>query len=362
MFPSPTGGALSDTSSNVMGFTEDRAQSKFGPYYLLVAENPYVLWEAIEQWKATWKRVDSTIHVQSFTAPNIDFDELLAAGSTIPMFETIQPVVIHDVDRLTGKKLDEFVRIVKQSSPATKWLLTSEGFDKRTAQYKAISSLGPVEEFPRIYADKMSGWIQRIASDFEAVLAPDAMNMIAAVHGSDLFAARQTIERAVLFIGRKRRIELEDVESVMVGEGEYDVFQLLEAASRNDFARTLAMARSLYAAAREDRDIPFWLSMMYGQCLRYLQMLEYDGKSNEQVGQVLHLHPFVVGKLRAQASGFGYDRLLEIITAAFETERALKTSTLTPKMAWELFVWRLSTRKKREAHSILSLESVRTWE
>ncbi len=363
MFTVPAGRAQSPPHDIAMGFSEDRAQGKFGPYYLLVADNPYVLWDAAEQWKAYWKRTGGdALRVQTFTAPQIDFDQLLGAGATMPMFETTQPIIIKDADRLTSKKLDEFLRIFKQSSASTKWLLTAEGFDKRTAQYKAISSLGPMESFPKIYPEQLGGWVQRIASDFEATLAPAAVDLVASVHGSDLFGARQTIERAVLYIGRKRRIEVADVEIVMAGEGEYDVFQLLEAASRNDFSRALSIARSLLATSRSDSDISFWLTLIHGQCLRFLQLLEHAGKTNDQVALILHIHPFLVGKLRPQATGLGFERLTGAVSAAFETDWAIKTSTLSPQMAWELFIWRIASGKRAQTQPVMNLESPRVWE
>lgn len=346
-----------------MGFSEDRAQGKFGPYYLLEAENPYVLWDAEEHWKSVWRRIPGeAARIQSFTAPQIDFDQLLGAGATMPMFETVQPVIIHHADRLTGKPLDELVRIVKQSPPSTKWLLTSEGFDKRKSQYKTLAALGPTESFPRIYPEQLSGWVQRIATDFDAALSSSAVELIASVHGSDLFGARQTIERAVLYIGRKRRIEQADVELVMAGEGEYDVFQLLEAASRNDMARALAMARSLLASSRSDSDISFWLALIHGQCVRFLRLLDYQGKSDQQAAQALSIHPFLVSKLRVQASGIGYEGLIGIVAAAFETDWAVKTSVLTPQMAWELFVWRVARGKRPLSTPLIDLESPRVWE
>lgn len=345
-----------------MGFSEDRAQGKFGSYYLLVAENPYVLWDAAEDWRLAWKSSAGASRPQTFTAPHIDFDQLLGAGATMPMFETVQPIIIKDVDRLNGRKFDEFARIVRQSSASTKWLLTTEGMDKRKSEYKTLASFGPVELFPKIYPEKLGGWVQRIASAFEATLSPPAVELVASVHGSDLFGARQTVERAVLYIGRKRRIEVADIELVMAGEGEYDVFQLLEAASANDFSRALSIARSLLATSRSDSEISFWLSLIHGQCVRFLQLLDHAGKSNDQVGQIFHIHPFLVGKLRTQAAGLGYDGLTGTVSAAFETDWAIKTSTLTPQLAWELFVWRVAHGRKQLSTPIFDLESPRTRE
>jgi DNA polymerase-3 subunit delta len=319
-----------------------------------------VLWDAVEDWKSAWKSsTNGASRPETFTAPNIDFNQLLGAGATMPMFETIQPIVIKDVEKLNSKKLEEFLRIHKQSPSSTKWLLTSEGMDKRKAEYKSLSSLGPVELFPKIYPEKLGGWVQRIATSLEATLSSAAVEMVASVHGHDLFGARQTIERAVLYTGRKRRIEVADVELVMAGEGEYDVFQLLEAASRNDFSRALSIARSLLASSRSDSEISFWLALIHGQCVRFLQLLEHAGKTNEQVGQILHIHPFLVGKLRTQAAGFGHDGLTGTVAAAFETDWAIKTSTLTPQLAWELFVWRVAHARTNVSNPLSDLESPR---
>lgn len=351
--------ALNRPDDIKMGFSEDRAKGKFGPFYLLVAENPYVLWDAAEDWKSAWKSVGSDIaRIQTFNAPNVDFEMLLGAGSTMPMFETVQPVLIRDVGRFTGRKQEEFLRIVKQSSPSTKWLLTTEEIDKRTTFYKTLAALGPVEIFPRIYPDQLNGWVKRIAADFDASLSTAAIELTASVHGADLFGVRQTLERATLYIGHKRRVEASDIELVLAGEGEYDVFQLLEAASRSDLARSIAIAKALSASGDVRHDASIWLGMIHGQCLRYLQILELAGKSNEQIGQELHIHPFLISKLRTQAADFGYEALVAAVETAFEIDWILKTSTLPPQTAWELFVWKISRGEKFIHTRLLDLEAV----
>ena len=39
-----------------MGFSEDRAQGRFKERYFLLAANPYLLWDAVENWKAVWRK------------------------------------------------------------------------------------------------------------------------------------------------------------------------------------------------------------------------------------------------------------------------------------------------------------------
>ena len=340
-----------------MGFSEDRAQGKFGPAYLLIAENPFVLWDAQEQWKSVWRATAGTnLPVLSFSAPHIDFDRLRNAGMTVPMFETIQLVIVQGVDRIAASKQDDFLSCVRLLSPSTKILLTAEGFDRRTSFYKSLSGLCETESFKPIYEENVPGWVRRIVSDFDWSISPAAVDLIAAVHGTDLFGVRQTIERATLYIGGKRRIEVADVEIVLAGEGEHDVYQLLEVASRRDLEAAIRKARALWAGG--DR-LTLWLSTIYGQCVRLFRFLDASGESDEELGRALHMHPFIVKKTRPVALAYGYDGLTGAINAVFETDWAVKTSTLPPEFAWELFVWRLAGGSKRLIRPLFDLETPR---
>lgn len=346
-----------------MGFSEDRAQGRFGSFYLLIAENPYLLWEAAEHWKAIWRRqTGDDLRVETFTAPHIDFDRLLGAGATMPMFETTQLVLIRDVEKVTGKKQEELIRILQQSSPSTKWLLTAAELDRRTVLGKKLTTLGPVEEFKRVYPDQVSGWVTRIAADLGATLAPTAVELVASVHGTDLFAVRQTIERVALYVGKRRRIEAADIEVVLAGEGEYDVFQLLEAASRSDFERGLTIARALAASADLRFELSVWLSLIFGQCQRYLKILELSDRPIEQIAQQMHIHAFLMGKLYKQATDLGYDALIRTCEATFETDYIVKTSKASPALAWELFVWRIVAGRNIPRDAFLDLSAVRSGE
>ena len=352
-----TPGIVGGDKGQFMGFSEDRASGKFGPFYFLTAENPYVLWDAVEHWKAVWRHGNSggkqSVPCRVFTAPQIDFDRLVDLGTTVPMFDTLQLVQVEQVDRVAAARQDEFVSILRRFGQSTKVLLTAEGMDRRKSFFKALETLGPSEAFPRIYPEDIPGWVRRIASDFEWTLSPAAVELLVSVHGSDLFAVRQTIERTTLYVGSHRRVEISDVEAVITGAGEHDVFQLLEAASRDDAARALSILRSLFAQG----DLPtLWLSGLTSQCMRLLKVAGMEAKLDAEIGRAMGLHPFIIRKLRPQASGLGTTGLVQTIGAIFETDWAIKTSTMPTRLAMEVLVWRISTRQRRIEPAWIDLE------
>ncbi|MEW5702897.1 MAG: DNA polymerase III subunit delta [Candidatus Zixiibacteriota bacterium] len=327
-----------------MGFSEDRAKGHFGSFHLIVAENPYLLWEATEHWKSVWRREAPGAALRIFTAPHVEMDRLLELGTTVPLFETVQLIVVEQIDRLPAARQKELADIVSGCGPTTKILLTAESIDRRTSFYKTLANLGPCEVFPRIYQDDIPGWVKRLAGEIGWVLSPQATELISSVHGTDLFAVAQTLERVTLFIGQKRRIEVGDIETVIAGDGEHDIYLLIEALIAGELQRSLGIVNSLLSSG--DRTF-LWLTQVQGQCMRLFRLLDMADKTDHEAGQSLGIHHYLVRRLRPLAAALGRDGLTAVSQVVFETDWAMKSSLLPPRLAWELFVWRLAGENRR---------------
>jgi DNA polymerase-3 subunit delta len=226
--------------------------------------------------------------------------------------------------------------------------------DKRKKLFKGLCAWGSFEEFPAIYPDRLPGWAQRIAGEFGWRLSPAAAELLASTYGDDLFAVRQTIERATLFLGAQRRIEVADIEPMLAGEGMHSVFLLLDAVSSSDLARALAIVRSLFAG--EDHP-PLWLSALASLLTRLLKLLELNEPNDVRASQLTGIKPFFMAKSRAQAEHFGREGLTNGILACYETEWATRTSPLPERLAWEILAWRLCRKTPLADFALVDSES-----
>ena len=341
-----------------MGFSEDRATGKYGPRYFLIAENSYLLWDAIEDWKAAWQK-SGKIPLDTFRPPKIDFDRLLDIGATIPMFGDSRLVVIHDVDGVALSQQERLFSTLSHFGDTTKVLITAAPFDKRTKLFKTLCNWGSYEEFPRVFDNQIPGWAKRIAGEFGWQLAPGAANLLGETFGVDLFSVRQTIERATLYIGSIRRIELADIEIVLSGEGTHSVFLLLDAVADSDLARALTIVRSLFASS----DYPeSWLATLSGLLLRLLRLLEVNDPNDFNAARMTGIHEKFIGQSRRQAAQFRAQGLSAAILACFEIEWAIKTSQVGRRLGWELLVYRLCRKRVLAGPPFFDLENPKTGE
>jgi DNA polymerase-3 subunit delta len=336
-----------------MGFSEDRARGKYGPRYVLVAENGYLLWDAIEDWKRVWRQSEH-IPLDTFRAPKIDYDRLLDVGATIPMFGEVRLVVIQDAERVADKQQKRLLDALARFGDSTKVLVAAHKLDKRKKTYKGLKAWGDLEEFPRIYDNQIPGWAKRIAGDFGWQLAPDAAGLLATTFGDDLFSVRQTIERATLYIGNRRRIESADVEIVLAGEGTHTVFLLLNALGDGDLNRSLAIVRSLFAGQDQPH---LWLAALSSLLQRLLRLAELDEPDKFTAARQTGIHHRFIDQARSQVRHFRTQGLSAAILACFETEWAIKTSRVTPRLGWELLVYRLCSRKALNGPPFFDLEN-----
>lgn len=326
-----------------MGFSEDRARGQFGPLYLVVAENPYLLWDATGHWRTVCTREaegeGGECRFDAIDGASLNLDNFAALLCGLPMFATRQLVIVRNVDKVPAARQEDFVRIIARRTESTRILLISSGLDKRLKWVKALLKLAPVEEFPRIWDNQLSGWAKRIAGDLGASLSPQAAELLAGVHGFDLFEMHQTIERALLYMGEPRRIETDDVTTVSAGEGSLNIFMLQAALARSDLAGALAIVRALFAGG--DRST-LWLSVLYSHFKKLADVLELPrGLSDADAARQLHTKPFIFGKLRAGAVHFGEQGVAGALGAIFETDWAGKTSRVPPRLAFELLIYRL---------------------
>ncbi len=188
---------------------------------------------------------------------------------------------------------------------------------------------------------QMPGFIMKQASEKQGEFTPQAALELTRAIGTDTMVANQEIDKLLNYVDYKRPIEAEDVRLLSPDIAPISVFDMVDAIGERDLSNA---AQLLHRLLEVEMPIP-----LFGMIIRQFRLLilarevlDQHGRTQE-IEKALKVHPFVAGKVEKQASLFNMPQLKEIYHRLLNTDEAMKTGQMDPKLAIEMFVSQLST-------------------
>jgi DNA polymerase-3 subunit delta len=188
--------------------------------------------------------------------------------------------------------------------------------------------------------------------------------MFLARTGDDLRSVQQELEKLLLFIGDRSMITAQDVESVVVDQGEAWIFDLTRALGDRDAPAALAHLARLLAQGEAALKILATLAGEIRRLLRARQLLVTDlsklwrrGMSYQQFQQLVSRDrgPLLTRNLYAdymcfqRAERFSLAELQSYMEALFATDYRLKSGGTQAGLALERLILGLCMRRKPAA-------------
>jgi DNA polymerase-3 subunit delta len=168
------------------------------------------------------------------------------------------------------------------------------------------------------------------------VLSTEAVQLLAALVGTDLRLLDQEIEKLLLYAG-DRQVTTDDVQALVSRARETSIFDLVDCVGRRQTDRALKLLHGLL----DDGEAPLYLLTMLARQVRILiqvSELELSDMAPEAIAGRLKLHPFVVKKGLDQARNFRLDQLERAHERLVETDWAIKTGELDEVLALDMLV------------------------
>lgn len=198
-------------------------------------------------------------------------------------------------------------------------------------------------------------WAIQIAAARGVELQPDAARELAdALHG-DLMRMASELEKLVLFVDQKKKIELADVEEMVLSAKQRSLYELTDAISARDAARALALLQGLLNASDGGEDGAIGHLYMLARTFRQmLVILEKNVRDSHGIWQALwpgfRVPPFAVDELIRQARRYkSRSALMQMIERIARADVEIRSSPPDKKLVLERLVIDLSRIGKVDA-------------
>jgi len=292
------------------------------------------------------------MNIDSFPSGKLDLGKVEQVCVSFPFLSRRRLVIVEQPSQsLTNNDLKENFYRLLISIPDTTALLIIERVDFTATRGKTpkalnelihwleendISSYIKRFEIPR--GSQYIQWIRHRAHELEGEIQPQAAHLLAELAVGDPHLAHQELSKLLDYVNRDRPIEVEDVEELTPLKRQSDVFAMVDAMGQRNGPQALQWLRQLL-----ENDSPLYAFSMIVRQFRLL-LLTKDAQANQQDPQkALDVHPYVAGKIIAQAKNFSQNDLEEIYHLLKGIDIASKTGKDNMEVALEGFVANLTS-------------------
>jgi DNA polymerase-3 subunit delta len=201
------------------------------------------------------------------------------------------------------------------------------------AAMKALGSdLVKPREYPLMRRDSLGGWIRDRAAMKGATVEPQGMAELAEIVGPNLWALDGEIEKLAIYVG-DRPITLADVQALVTGNRESNIFELVDAIMDKRPNTALEVTERLLNSGAAG---PYLVSMIARQARMVAIAQDLAARKvpqNEWAQRIGTSSDFVVRKTSEQARRFSAEAVRGLYRLLLEADMAMKTSDTTDELA-----------------------------
>ena len=211
------------------------SKGRLFPVYLICGEEHYLTRVVVDKVKDVYK-AETGAEMERLSAKGLDTVAALDGLKTLPMWTKGKLLIVDEAQSLTQASKELILNYVKSPSPTAILVLVASKFDGRSKLCKSIAENGAVVEISTIYENRMAYWINRECREKGYNISHEAAEFMTELVGTDLSKMSGAVEKIILYIGKKKLIDLQDVETVLSDTSQKSIFDLTNAVGSKKIA------------------------------------------------------------------------------------------------------------------------------
>ena len=239
------------------------------------------------------------------------------------------------------KPLGEYIPKVPDS---TVMVLVDDEVKSNNPLFKVLSAKAEVRAFPLLRDARLRQWVQERVKEEGGSVSPRAVDVLARLVGSNLWAMSGEIEKLLLYAAG-RCIEEGDIRLLVGYTQEASVFAMVDAIVE---FRAQAAERSLQQLLQQGAAPSYLLAMLSRQMRLIVRAKEAKNARvsvNELRGRLGLTSEFQVRRVQEQADRYSMPRIKYVYRKLLETDLDIKTGKYDPELAVGILVAEVCQRK-----------------
>lgn len=282
--------------------------------------------------------------VTRISASGSGLDELLERARMMPMLSPVQVLLLEDAEALDreGESSDEIIEALSayldDPAPFSIIIFIADALDRRRRLYKTLAEKSLFVELSAGRED-VAILAADMARELGAEIAPDALAELMDATSGEPAKIRLELEKLSLYAA-KRKIEVADVEALVVSAQKFTVWKLADVLAARDRRAAMEFLDGLLREGEQPAQIVGALAWMYRKLVEARELPL--GANQFQAARELGMRPEAAAIALAQSRKIPKEDLLAGIVALAEADNELKSGAPDPRAILEFLLARLT--------------------
>ncbi len=313
-----------------MKYTELKAQlkNKTDSAYLIFGDDRYLCYDALKKIEDSLNITIKDMNSVTISGDSTTAKDIVTSANLYPFGDLKRLVVVKDFAPNKSAK-DEYAIIseyLKQPLDSTVMVF----FNPETHDfYKNMKGLTPID-CSKIDAKTISAYVKNFLAKNSIQSSEDAIDKLILFCGNDMARITNELEKLSAYVADTKMLTAEIVESFVVQDKEYQVFQLAEFIAKNDSRRALDLVDSFTYKAGTAYTI---LSPLFNNYRRALYVSINKDKTTAELATIFGVKEFAVRMLKNQVQVFSPKKLKTIVDMIAEYDKKIKLGEMKENLA-----------------------------
>lgn len=324
------------------------AKGKIAPVYLIAGIEHFLADETERLIAETVESRGGECARTFYHGDDVDLATVLDDLRTPSLFSPMRFISISPAGGFIEKHQKALAAYATAPAPNSCLVMHVATVDARKKLIKTVQKTGGLIACNRLYERDVVPWLTARAKAMGRQINSAAAALLTEFLGTDLAMLAAELEKLAVYIGDRKRITPEDVQSVSLRDRGRAIYELTDAIGRRQPERALAALDGLLVHGSGETGILFGVAR-HMRRLWTVKELAAKGENPAAVAQKLGVN-YYVDQFLAQVNAFSLRELRYNCSALVKCEAMLKNSVIDDKrLILELTFIRLITRRQRAA-------------
>lgn len=307
--------------------SKDISAGRLLPVYYFFGEDSYSLDKVIKQVeKAVEPFITSDFDKEVIYAEDKNLTDMLSLASSFPFGSDKKFILIKEFEKVSNKK--PLVSYINSPADFTYLVLVHNGgiSNLSSEPYKTLLANNFIFEAVELKGSALVEWITRYAAESGKHISQDVASIFLDMVGENRSLIETQLEKVFIFLGDKKEIDIESIESLSAKFKEYSIFDLQDALGEKNKSSSFKIAFNLLEKGSEPVYIIHMLTRFFTGILR-INELKSANMPEMQAARIIGTHPFYLKKFYSARRLYSDEELIRVSRALLNADVSVKTTS-----------------------------------